>query len=176
MKIPLPVPRSTAGSGAPHTSSARPARSASPAEASVPTPVPGQVPFRTRMMAVAAALRTRMPGVRLSVASFRPGEAMGGAAVGAVAAEVSGRLTHGEFVQHPGGWRECAAAGADRVRRLGRDALPGPVALRSQGLAARCTWCRAVQLPAGAGMATGAAGSSVQTSASAASAHQAGSS
>ncbi|WP_336052811.1 MDR family NADP-dependent oxidoreductase [Streptomyces sp. CA2R101] len=106
------------------------------AEVPVPEPAPGQVLVRTRLMAVTAAMRTQMAGMRLPMASFVPGEALWGSAVGEVVAAPDGGFTPGELVHHPYGWREFAAVDTARVRRLAADELPTVAAHLSQGATA----------------------------------------
>ncbi|MFG2491802.1 MDR family NADP-dependent oxidoreductase [Streptomyces caniferus] len=106
------------------------------AEVPVPEPEPGQVLVRTRVMAVTAAMRTQMAGMRLPMASFVPGEALWGSAVGEVVVAPGGGFTPGELVHHPYGWREFAAVEESRVRRLDPAELPNPAAHLSQGATA----------------------------------------
>ncbi|MFJ3951790.1 NADP-dependent oxidoreductase [Streptomyces sp. Je 1-4] len=106
------------------------------AEVPVPEPEPGQVLVRNRVMAVTAAMRTQMTGIRLPMASFVPGQALWGSAVGEVVAAPGGGFTPGELVQHPYGWREFAAVEESRVRSLAEDPLPTPAAHLSQGATA----------------------------------------
>ncbi|MGW8557844.1 MDR family NADP-dependent oxidoreductase [Streptomyces tubercidicus] len=106
------------------------------AEVPVPEPRTGQVLVRNRIMAVTAAMRSQMTGIRLPMASFVRGEALWGSAVGEVVAAPGGGFTPGELVQHPYGWREFAAVEESRVRRLAGDPLPTAAAHLSQGATA----------------------------------------
>ncbi|MFE7609725.1 MDR family NADP-dependent oxidoreductase [Streptomyces celluloflavus] len=129
------------------------------AEVPVPEPGPGQVLVRTRLMAVTAAMRTRMTGVRLPMSSFEPGRALWGAAVGEVVAAPGGGFVPGELVEHPYGWREFAAVEEARLRRLDPSALPSPAAHLSQGATAWGALRRAAEVrPGDTVFVTGAAG------------------
>ncbi|MGP8298480.1 MDR family NADP-dependent oxidoreductase [Streptomyces inhibens] len=129
------------------------------AEVAVPEPEPGQVLVRTRVMAVTAAMRTRMTGARLPMPSFVPGAALWGSAVGEVVAAPGGGFTPGELVHHPYGWREFASVEESRVRRLAPDALPTAAAHLSQGATAWGALRRAAEVrPGDTVFVTGAAG------------------
>ncbi|MGW7577183.1 MDR family NADP-dependent oxidoreductase [Streptomyces sp. NPDC054765] len=129
------------------------------AEVPVPVPEPGQVLVRTRVMAVTAAMRTRMAGMRLPMGSFVTGEALWGSAVGEVVAAPGGGFRPGELVHHPYGWREFAAVEESRLRRLEPDALPTPAAHLSQGAAAWGALRRTAEVrPGDTVFITGAAG------------------
>ncbi|MGW7488944.1 MDR family NADP-dependent oxidoreductase [Streptomyces sp. NPDC054786] len=128
-------------------------------EVPVPEPGPGHVLVRTRVMAVTAAMRTQMAGMRLPMASFVPGEALWGSAVGEVVAAPGGGFTPGELVRHPYGWREFAAVEESRVQRLDPDELPTSAAHLSQGATAWGALRRAAEVrPGDTVFVTGAAG------------------
>ncbi|MEU8682848.1 NADP-dependent oxidoreductase [Streptomyces sp. NPDC048611] len=129
------------------------------AEVPVPQPRADQVLVRNQVMAVTAAMRTQMTGIRLPMPSFSPGAALWGAAVGEVVAAPGGGFTPGELVHHPFGWREFAAVDVSRVRRLDADALPSPAAHLSQGATAWGALRRAAEIrPGDTVFVSGAAG------------------
>lgn len=107
----------------------------------VRVPVPearaGQVLVRSRLMSVAASMRTLMEGaVGLPLPVAVLGEPLWAPALGEVVAAPGGELAPGDLVTHGLGWREYAAVDVAEARRVDPSELPDPAAYLSQAMTA----------------------------------------
>ncbi|ASQ95118.1 NADP-dependent oxidoreductase [Streptomyces sp. 11-1-2] len=108
--------------------------------APVPTPGPGQVLVRNRLMSVSAVMRpltlTDPDTLGLPRLLHKAGEVMRGPALGEVISSPGTELAPGTLVRHRAGWREYALLDAARASPIDPEALPDPAAHLSQGFAA----------------------------------------
>ncbi|MFE9068348.1 MDR family NADP-dependent oxidoreductase [Streptomyces violaceusniger] len=108
--------------------------------APVPTPGPGQVLVRNRLMSVSAVMRpltlTAPDTLGLPRLLHKAGEVMRGPALGEVISSPGTELAPGTLVRHRAGWREYALLDAARASPIDPEALPDPAAHLSQGFAA----------------------------------------
>ncbi|WP_445520545.1 MDR family NADP-dependent oxidoreductase [Streptomyces sp. NEAU-174] len=94
----------------------------------------GQVLVRNLLLRVAAVTRTLMAPERvLPMAPYRPGRALGGAALGQVVEAPGTGLRPGELVRHDYGWQQYALLPSASVRRVDPARWPDPAACLSQG-------------------------------------------
>ncbi|MFE6199274.1 zinc-binding dehydrogenase [Streptomyces sp. NPDC057838] len=96
----------------------------------------GQVLVRNLLLRVGAATRTLMAAEQvLPMAPYRPGRALGGAALGRVVEAPGTELRPGQLVRHDRGWQQYALLPATDVRRIDPARWPDPAACLSQGFA-----------------------------------------
>ncbi|MFE2497926.1 MDR family NADP-dependent oxidoreductase [Streptomyces scopuliridis] len=129
-------------------------------EAPVPTPGPGQVLVRNRLMSVTAVMRTLMrDDAELPMPSYVPGEVLWGPAIGEVISAPGTGPYPGDLVAHRSGWREYAVLDPADAQPLDLDVLPDPVAHLSQGFTAWLGVVRGAEVrPGDTVFVTGAAG------------------
>ncbi|WP_211125202.1 MDR family NADP-dependent oxidoreductase [Streptomyces yatensis] len=108
--------------------------------APVPSPGPGQVLVRNRLMSVSAVMRPLTLADPDTLGLPRPphktGEVMRGPALGEVLRAPGTELAPGTLVRHRAGWREYALLDAAQAASIDPEALPDPAAHLSQGFAA----------------------------------------
>ncbi|MGW7658015.1 zinc-binding dehydrogenase, partial [Streptomyces tendae] len=108
--------------------------------APIPTPGPGQVLVRNRLMSVAAVMRPLTladpDAFGLPQLLHKAGEVMRGAALGEVVRAPGTDLAPGTLVRHRAGWREYAVLNAPEVSPVDPEVLPDPAAHLSQGFTA----------------------------------------
>ncbi|MGW7411819.1 MDR family NADP-dependent oxidoreductase [Streptomyces sp. NPDC054863] len=130
-------------------------------EVPVPTPAPGQLLVRNRLMSVTAVMRTLMrDDVELPMPGYVPGAALWGPVVAEVVTAPPGSGLHpGDLVEHRLGWREYAALPPQDAQLLDLDVLPDPAAHLSQGFTAWLGVVRAAHVrPGDTVFVSGAAG------------------
>ncbi|MBB4687289.1 MDR family NADP-dependent oxidoreductase [Amycolatopsis jiangsuensis] len=104
------------------------------AEVPTPAPEPGRLLVRTRVMSVAAVMRTLMDEtIDVPMCPFALGEPLYGPAIGEVVSAPGTDFTPGDLVHHDLGWREFALLDAADAQRVDPDLLPDPAAYLSQG-------------------------------------------
>ncbi|MCG0287519.1 NADP-dependent oxidoreductase [Streptomyces sp. PSAA01] len=108
--------------------------------APVPSPGPGQVLVRNRLMSVSAVMRPLTLAdpdtLGLPQPPHKTGEVMRGPALGEVLRAPGTELAPGTLVRHRTGWREYALLDAAQAAPIDPEALPDPAAHLSQGFAA----------------------------------------
>ncbi|MET8179097.1 NADP-dependent oxidoreductase [Streptomyces sp. NPDC005336] len=108
--------------------------------APVPTPGPGQVLVRNRLMSVAAVMRPLRladpDALGLPQLLNKVGDVMRGPAIGEVISAPGTDLAPGTLVRHHLGWREYAVLPAAEAPPIDPEVLPDPAAHLSQGFTA----------------------------------------
>jgi NADPH-dependent curcumin reductase CurA len=106
----------------------------------VPVPGEGQVLIRNAFISVDPYMRVRMNAARSYAAPFTLGEAMGGGAVGRIAASRNSAYGEGEWVVHLLGWREWSLSDGHGLRRIDPTLAPVSTALGVLGMPGMSAW------------------------------------
>ncbi|MBZ6100875.1 MDR family NADP-dependent oxidoreductase [Streptomyces olivaceus] len=130
------------------------------AEVPTPSPEPGRLLVRTRVMSVAAVMRTLMDETTdVPMRPFALGEPLYGPAIGEVVAAPGTGFVPGDLVQYDLGWREFALLDPSDVQGVDPGLLPDPAAYLSQGPTAWMAVTRGAEVgPGDTVFVTGAAG------------------
>ncbi|MDQ0784935.1 NADP-dependent oxidoreductase [Streptomyces sp. B3I8] len=129
-------------------------------EVPTPSPQPGQLLVRTRVMSVAAVMRTLMDETTdVPMRPFALGAPLYGPAIGEVVSAPGTGFAPGDLVQHDLGWREFALLDATVTQRLEPGLLPDSAAYLSQGPTAWMAVTRGAEVsPGDTVFVSGAAG------------------
>lgn len=106
----------------------------------LPEPAAGQLLVRTLWMSVDPYMRGRMTDRPSYIAPFAVGEALEGAAIGAVEQSGDEKFQPGDIVSHFSGWRDYALVEASTALRIDVGAAPAPAWLGPLGIPGFTAW------------------------------------